>query len=149
MDEASSKDVHIQQARISNLTNMNLNFKYYSRIAISALLIMISNFLQNTGSQIPYYVSTIAYLLIVILVPYAVWQYKKDRKIVAECDDLKTAEKLLEKITMKKMTLVHVPSGITAILFVIQPTESMLYAAIASLLLFVVFGKPEKLSDID
>ncbi|MEE0082954.1 MAG: hypothetical protein UE068_01915, partial [Paludibacteraceae bacterium] len=62
---------------------MNLNFKYYSRIAISALLIMISNFLQNTGSQIPYYVSTIAYLLIVILVPYAVWQYKKDRKIVA------------------------------------------------------------------
>ena len=113
---------------------MNLNFKYYSRIAISALLIMISNFLQNTGSQIPY---------------YAVWQYKKDRKIVAECDDLKTAEKLLEKITMKKMTLVHVPSGITAILFVIQPTESMLYAAIASLLLFVVFGKPEKLSDID
>ena len=119
---------------------MNLNFKYYSRIAISALLIMISNFLQNTGSQIPYYVSTIAYLLIVILVPYAVWQYKKDRKIVAECDDLKTAEKLLEKITMKKMTLVHVPSGITAILFVIQPTESMLYAAIASRLLFVVFG---------
>lgn len=110
---------------------------------------MISNFLQNTGNVIPYYVSTIAYLLIVILVPYAVWQYKKDRKIVAECDDLKTAEKLFDKITMKKMTLVHVPSGLTAILFIIQPTESMLYAAIASLLLFVVFGKPEKLSDID
>lgn len=128
---------------------MNLNLKYYCRIAISAILILISNFLQNKGVQIPYYVLTFSYLLIVVLVPLAVWMYNKDKKVVAECDDLKTAEKLFDKITMKKMTLVHVPSGITAILFVIQPMESLLYAAIASLLLFVVFGKPQKISDIE
>lgn len=128
---------------------MNLNFKYYCRIAISALLIMISNFLQNKGVVIPYYVSTFVYLLIVVLVPLAVWLYNKDKKKVAEIDDLKTAQTLFDKITMKKMTLIHVPSGLSAILFVIQPTESMLYAAIASLLLFVVFGKPGNINDID
>lgn len=128
---------------------MNLNLKYYCRIAISFLLILISNFLQNKGVEIPYYVSTLAYLLIVVLVPLAVWQYNKDKKKVAEIDDFKTAQTLFDKITMKKMTLVHVPSGITAILFVIQPTESMLYAAIVSLLLFVVFGKPGNINDID
>jgi len=128
---------------------MNLNLKYYCRIAISFLLILISNFVQNKGFEIPYYVCTFAYLLIVVLVPYAVWQYNKDKKAVIECDDQKVAEKLFDKITMKKMTLVHVPSGLTAILFILQPTESMLYAAIVSLLLFVVFGKPGNISQLD
>lgn len=128
---------------------MNLNLKYYCRIAISALLILISNFLQNKGVIIPYYVCTLSYLLIVCLVPLAYWMYKKDLKKVAAIDDQKSAQTLFDKITMKKMTLIHVPSGLSAILFVVHPTESLLYAAIVSLLLFVVFGKPGNMYKID
>lgn len=128
---------------------MNLNLKYYCRIAISALLILISDFYQNTGFQMPYYVFTFTYLLIVVLVPLALWMYNKDKKKIAELDNQQDAQRLFDKITMKKMTLVHVPSGLSAILFLIQPIDSLLYASIVSLLLFVVFGKPGNINDID
>ncbi|MCQ2199922.1 MAG: hypothetical protein MJZ19_09430 [Paludibacteraceae bacterium] len=120
----------------------NIIKKYYIRIAITALTIFAGAIYANQSISIPSYVTTIVYLMLLTIVPYAVWNFGKKMKMISQIEDKAIRERNIKNANMIKMLLIYVPTMLCSVLYFTEPTESSLGVAIISLILFLLFAKP-------
>lgn len=120
----------------------NIIKKYYIRIAITALTILAGAIYANQSIVVPSYVTTIVYLMLLTIVPYAVWNFGRKMKKIALIDDKAMKDRNIINANMIKMLLIYVPTMLCSVVYFVEPTESSLGAALVSLILFLLFAKP-------